>query len=191
MALRHIVVEGPDGSGKTNMVNRLHETFGFPIHTRASRSTTGPLERVDLWAAHDVDTMADQPPSVYDRHPVISEPIYASLARNEMPHGSFIDPVWRKTMRANMAPHALLIICMPPLTVVEKNVMETSDNQMPGVLRNITAIYHAYRQAWDLWPGYARWWNYTTNHTGAGYERLAVDIIKMMAISAVGPVNML
>lgn len=187
MALRHIIVEGPDGSGKTGLVAKLSHSFGYPIHERASHSRTGPVPSVDVWAHTDVATMADQPPSVYDRHPIISEPIYAALVRKEMPHGEFINPDWRKAMRARAAEHALLILCMPGLNTVTKNVLANEGDQMPGVLANIAAIYTAYQMAWDLWPGYGVHWNYTQNHTGAGYDALVASIVKLMAMSAVEP----
>lgn len=174
MKIRHIIVEGCDGTGKTNMVNRIaawrrpkllrtdppRPFPHFAIHERASTSIGGPVPDLVSWVRKDIATMADQPPSVYDRHPIISEPIYGPICRNGVP-GSFNDGVWVSTSRSMIAQHCAVIWCIPPWDVVWRNISATMNNQMPGVAINARRIYDTYVEASRRWPGVAMRWDYS------------------------------
>lgn len=175
MRIRHIIVEGCDGTGKTNMVNRIAKwrrpkvlltdtpppTFPhFSVHERASTSIGGPVPDLVDWVRKDVATMADQPPSVYDRHPLISEPIYGPICRNAVP-GSFNDGVWMATTRSLVAHYCAVIWCVPPWRDVARNIAASADNQMSGVTINARRIYDAYDRASRVWPGVSIRWDYT------------------------------
>jgi hypothetical protein len=165
MTLRHMIVEGPDGSGKSGLVARIN-ALGYTTHARASDSKSGPVPDLTTWTLNDLDDLGGlyggaRGPWVYDRHPLISERIYAPIARGTSPQGKFADLTWAHTQRKRMARHALLIVCLPPRSHVQGNVRRNASDQMPGVVDNIDAIYNAYRHSEALWPGRTLWWDYT------------------------------
>jgi hypothetical protein len=170
MAFRHLIIEGCDGSGKTGLVERLTLSLAMPVHARASTSISGPVEDVDAWVAHDVETLFEQPPSIYDRHPIISEPIYAPIARNVKPFGMFQSEVWYTARQYVLAQHALLVVCLPPWSDVRRNVYSDPNAHMPGVALNIGRLYTAYKYIGRTWPGTIVWWNYKSGD--AGYTTL-------------------
>lgn len=164
---RHIIVEGPDGGGKTGMVARIN-SLGYTTHERASSSTGGPIPDLTAWFTNDIAQIEGQDgrspetygPWVYDRHPLISEPIYAPTARHVMPQGKFGFAAWVKAQRQRLYPHMLVVWCMPDLDTVVRNVQNNSTDQMPGVVENIRQIHHEYMNVARAWTGPSLWWNY-------------------------------
>jgi hypothetical protein len=160
--LKHVIVEGCDGSGKTTLVMKLSQTFGWPVHTRASTSLGGPVPNVDDWALEDVNTMYKQEPSIYDRHPCISESIYAPIVRHVKPMGKLSDETFTTTVREIAAHFAVLVVCLPPFSFVRRNVFDEgpgTGGQMIGVQDNLHALYSAYKRVGQMWPGVIIWWN--------------------------------
>lgn len=147
--LRHIIVEGPDGSGKTTLIDKLSSALRMPLHKRASDSIKGPeLSTLDVWVNTDVNLMHRAAPSIYDRHPLVSEPIYGPVCRGKVP-GMFNQDWWVKTMTTRTAHYALLVMCLPPLDVCQEGM--SSGPQMAGVEANYVNLYHSYQRA--VWPG--------------------------------------
>ena len=180
--LRHIIVEGCDGSGKTTLVTKLTKSFAFPIHERASSSLDGPRPDADVWALEDVNTMAKQPQSIYDRHPCISEPIYAPIVRRVRPIGLFAEPGFADSLRAMASEHALLVLCYPPFSFVRRNVFDEGpgvNGQMVGVQDNLRTLYRAYRDVGMVWPGHIIWWN-GWQSTSYDYNKLCEQIHSKM-----------
>jgi hypothetical protein len=159
---RHIIVEGPDASGKDGLIRRLLPLFPqFKLHERASTSKGGPVPHLTGWVVEDMWKMPHRGPWVYNRHPLISEPIYAPIARGVTPQGLFYDDVWVTQQRASLAQQCVVVWCMPPASVVTHNVTETADTHMPGVADNIDALYGAYRALMSEWVGPWFLWDYT------------------------------
>lgn len=157
---RHVVVEGPDGSGKSRMVERIHTELGYPVHAKASDSITGPVQDLSGWTMRVQHEMAvTVEPMVFDRHPVISEPIYGRLVRASVRPG-FEDRLWLNTRKLALMPKAVVIWCLPPLDVVRANL--TLDRDMPGVVESIDRVYEAYVAAYRTWGGWSIRWDYTT-----------------------------
>lgn len=153
MSLRHIIVEGPDGSGKSTLIKHLMN--GLPgkweLAPRASTSIGGPVKDLTDWTIADLRNMPTYEPRIYDRHPVISEPIYGRICRGK-PIGPFLDDeFWVKMFREYLAQRALVIWCLPPLELVREQL--NMADQMPGVVDNIAHIYGEYRQSAARWPG--------------------------------------
>ena len=171
-----IVVEGPDGSGKDTLIEKLLKDFGHELMLgpRAVKSSKeGPVDALPSWTVRDVnswdylDTMR-----IYNRHPVISEPIYGSIIRGHMAMG--MSPIVTAA-RPIMERDCLVIWCCPDLSRVTENVHDGRD--MPGVQENIRAIYKAYRAAERGWLGKKVVYDYTLhgNHRGSyGSVKLAV-----------------
>lgn len=69
-----IILEGPDGAGKSTIAERLSKEYNLPI-----KSGEGPPKSPQDFSER-VDRYLSLPARyIYDRHPVISGPIYASL----------------------------------------------------------------------------------------------------------------
>ena len=155
-----IVLEGPDGGGKTTLLEAI--TKRYPDIVQAPRACTpvgGPVENLFDWATRDVDSWPLRPFSVYDRHPLISEYVYGNSARKK-PEKDFTTKK-AATLRQVMYHQALVIFCLPPLKVVRENVQANAPEQMAGVVENITKIYQMYAFLARTWPGRAHIYNYT------------------------------
>lgn len=166
--IRHIIVEGCDGTGKTNLVNRILTRYPqMTMHERASSSKGGPVAALDEWTERDVRTMGSQPMSVYDRHPVISEPIYGAICRGGVP-GQFNYSDWLRCMTQAMSEFTIVIWCMPPWPNVRDNIFNTRDNQMPGVTLHARRIYDTYDRVSRAWPGSCLRHDYTKDPESTG-----------------------
>lgn len=144
-----IVLEGPDGGGKSTLAKRLVAEFGLPLHKRASDSINGPVTDLFDWAYKDVCTMPDQPLAIYDRHPLLSEYIYGPIVRSALPSG-FTTTTAHALIRM-MAPRVLVVMCRPLNARLIASVDASRD--MPGVTERIEAIATAYDALKMFWPG--------------------------------------
>ncbi|AGI12317.1 thymidylate kinase [Mycobacterium phage FF47] len=152
-----IIVEGPDGAGKTTLIQELQYLFpGLEVHPRFCTSTGGPI--ANLSEAVFKDVQARPTHFIYDRHPVVSEYVYRTcVPPAEGPSGAFLSDSMMR-IRQRIARHSLMIWCLPSLTAVMTNIMD--DDQMPGVRENITKIYNLYQQHRVFWPGRSVVFNY-------------------------------
>lgn len=169
--IRHVVVEGCDATGKDGLLDALIKyrapgigsTPHFTMHPRASTSLGGPVSNLDSWVMDDLASMPTQTPSLYNRHPLISELIYAKY-RKVTPglRGKFRQPPWVKLNQHIMAQHCVVVFCAPPWEVVKHNLMVSgADAHMPGVFDNAQVLYLDYLRMAGEWPGPKMWYNYT------------------------------
>lgn len=153
MARKHIIVEGPDGSGKDTLIRSLiawkHWPEPFVLSPRASTSTGGPVLDLESWVINDLMSMSTKPPAIYNRHPLVSESIYSDVRRvnpgSQLPNGE-----WLPQMRRFAANHCVLVLCLPPFETVDSQARMGQDH-MPGVLEHLRVIYDRY--ATFAWPG--------------------------------------
>lgn len=168
MTLQHIIVEGPDGAGKTTFIKTLRQYLGDftvdgepPLHPRFSHSLRGPdLGNLANLVTDDTYRMPRTPRMVYDRHPLISEYIYGPLCRGGVPDVFRVNS-WRTNMTEIVAASAVVVLCLPPVANVMKAVLQPGDGQMPGVIDNIGKIWHAYDRL--TWPGVMLHYDYTAH----------------------------
>lgn len=144
-----IIVEGPDGGGKSNLVRYLSKHFDLPVHARASDSINGPVKNLFQWVIDDVSTQPEQPLSIYDRHPLISEYIYGPICRAKLPDG-FTSTSAHAWIR-HMAVRSLVVLCRPPNERLIASVAPERD--MPGVTEHIERIAACYDAMRMFWPG--------------------------------------
>lgn len=157
-----LIVEGPDGSGKTTLVHKLIQEFDISQAPRASDSVEGPVKNLTKWVDDDLLHWGFSPIRIYDRYPLISEPIYGPLIRGSVPD-RFTDK-WMRSRMNSFRSMSLVIWCIPPFKVVDKNVSE-SDNQMRGVQEDIDAIWHMYAVQAHTWSGNGVIYDYTQENT--------------------------
>ena len=141
---KHVIVEGPDGAGKSSLIKIITRDIStLPMHPRdrASDSISGPVASLDHWVVDDLVNMSSRRPSVYDRHPLISEPIYGPITRGKVP-GLFNKRRWVDLGLGYLAAYTVIVICLPPLATVRRNVATSA--QMAGVVEHINEIWGEY-----------------------------------------------
>ena len=173
--IRHVIVEGPDGAGKTTLIGKLMADWPpMKLADRPVKSDGSRIPKLDQWVIESANSAVARPKSIHDRHAIISEPIYGTVVRGNLP-GMFAQPWWVNVMMQRMAMHALLILCLPPISVVRENVKANESDQMSGVVGNIDPIWHAYNML--PWPGVMMRYDYTIMNplTTAHIARKVID----------------
>lgn len=157
-----IILEGPDGGGKSSLAARISTRFGLPHAPRASHSIDGPVPDLERWVTDDLATWGPHAPTrLYDRYPLISEPIYGDICRPDEPVK--LTPEFIKSVRDQFLDEALVIFCLPPLRKV-KDVVDRVP-QMAGVRNNIPLIWRAYANLVHSYIGKSLMYDYTrTDH---------------------------
>jgi molybdopterin-guanine dinucleotide biosynthesis protein len=137
-----IIVEGPDGAGKTTLIKSIQELTGFEVAKRVVNKETKALLDLKVW----VEDNLDQGPhdAIYDRYRLISEFIYGPTLRITQQPG-FTDFDWvLHSMSKLYENDPIIIYCLPPLDTVRFNLEGDPDNTQ--VVDHIEQIYTAYLQ---------------------------------------------
>jgi hypothetical protein len=165
-----ILVEGADGSGKTTLVEAICEHFKLEegIRGTSDRDKLYEVTRRDTHTALALAVECSLAPRVWDRlfysdfvyAPVTGRPV--AFPREE---AEFVQDI----IEVLMPP---LIICHPPLRVIEENLQ---GKQMEGVRENIAAIHNAYKKIFGVGGKFggmgqtgAMWYDYTGNFPNVG-----------------------
>lgn len=174
---KHVIVEGPDGSGKDTLIADLMAHDRFTMHPRASTSLGGPVDDLAQWVdASYAGIRGSVYPSLFNRHPVISEPIYGRFRPNKPTHPMFCNVAWLFRQQRRLASLPVLVVwCMPGVDTVRTNVLSAPHDHMPGVASNIDKIYRAYQQYYERWPGPMLIHNYTRGATARGNLIAAIN----------------
>jgi hypothetical protein len=123
-----IIIEGPDGSGKTSLIQKLSSKLGYEIAPKAVGSDAQELTDLRRWVDRSLD--GGWQPVLYDRHALISEGIYGP-AWNGQVREPFQDNYW---LCLAMARFTLLrptiIYCLPPVETVVENIRKDPHNDL-------------------------------------------------------------
>ena len=167
-----IVIEGPDGAGKTRLAQRLSHDLEIPIATRVVSSDTHPMFDLVEWVQNNIEVGLTR--TIFDRHRLISEPIYGPVLRKCQAPG-FEDMGWlRTTQRSWRQLGPLVIFCLPPLEEVLLNLDQA--NQPEQVILRAETIYWLYFNQASLWSPLHTW-----DYTKDGYNdvrNLVVDFAR-------------
>lgn len=137
-----IVVEGPDGSGKTTLIKELSKSLKLPVAPRVVSKDAEAMVDLVEWVKTNVG--GGFKPLIFDRHRLISEFIYGPILRDDQSPG-FISTNWVAEMLFKFYTcNPIIIYCLPPVEVVEQNVKADPDNQV--VWGKSRALYTAYNQ---------------------------------------------
>jgi hypothetical protein len=161
-----IIVEGPDGAGKSTLVHHLAEKYNIPIAARVVDENTNPMiDDLKHWT--EVNLKKGLQWMIFDRHRLISEPIYAPVMKRRAQPG-FDDVKWFTGRMIDFTRiHPFIIYCLPDFEVVKANLADDPHNLV--VYNLIEYIYNAYvaQAAGDIARGQAVLYDY--NH---GPERI-------------------
>lgn len=138
-----IIVEGPDGCGKTLLAKQLSRMTSFPIAPRVVSEDAEAM--VDLVKWTNDNLKAGWQSVIFDRHRLISEPIYGPILRGELETGfdNFAQMNYWLDLFYRIDP--IIIYCLPPMKTMRGNVMGNPANR----------IYHDHPQRVNLvWGAY-------------------------------------
>lgn len=163
-----IIIEGPDGAGKTTLVEHLAQKYDLPIAERVVDKDTHPIN-TDLKHWTEVNLKAGLQWKIFDRHRLISEPIY-SACMNRKTHEGFDDIGWLTARMIDFTRiHPFIVYCLPPYSTIESNLEDDQNNTAVwGYAENIYNLYLA-AAAGDVARGQAVLFNY---HLDGKYERV-------------------
>lgn len=181
ITIRHIVVEGPDGAGKTDLIRDLANHLGLPVHPRFVQSRTQPPDDLDQRVTDDLATPAftqGYHTWIYDRHPLISELIYGPIVRGRL-LGQFRYPSWVDRMRMTLAQRVIVVWCLPPYAEVANNVNPERDR--PDVVDKMYDIYQRYTHVHKTWPGPFLTHDYTAAPAGSANRGVVISRIRRLA----------
>lgn len=152
-----IVVEGPDGSGKTTLVKQLAEHFQLPVAKGVVEKNTHAMTDLKEWTDQNLEKGFQK--VIFDRHRLVSAPIYDAVLRK----GSGLDDtIWLRAKYAQwFAIAPLVIYCLPPLAIVEENISRDNDNE--AVADQIDHLWRGYnyRATMDAAMGLGLIYDYT------------------------------
>lgn len=139
--MKLIVVEGPDGSGKSTLIENLR--YATDRYFCIFKPTGPPRTSQNLYGAvRHLGALRYGPdvPIVVDRHPLISEPIYGVALRNE--------DIVAKRYSAEEVQFLLdvtvdrLIYCRPPAHIIAESLGK--NRQLKGVSEQVGKIIGMY-----------------------------------------------
>lgn len=136
-----VIVEGPDGAGKSTLIADLMERFKISTAPRVVSKDAEAMVDLKVWVEQNIAEGFQY--KIFDRHRLISEYIYGPLLRKEQQPG-FTDLAWSTVMlhRLYTTVEPIVIYCLPPLEVVRANVLRDPENKV--VAEHIDAMYAAY-----------------------------------------------
>lgn len=136
-----IIAEGPDGAGKTALVQYLSAKYDIPIAEKVVGEDTKPIEK-DLKAWTETNLKKGLQWQLFDRHRLISEPIYGPCMGRSA-HPGFDDIQWLTARMIDFTRvRPLIIFCLPPFDSVKSNL--TDDPRNIVISAFIEPIYASY-----------------------------------------------
>lgn len=159
-----LIVEGPDGSGKTHLAKRLAEKFNLKYRRYPGLSSSSGPDGAGIVEWWNEQIGQNDPDAIYDRCFYISETIYqpATPGRPLIVDGEAMASGIIRL--ANMDPS--FIFCLPPLETTLSNVHQSERDRLQGVDDfALTKIHWAYWSFYGMWSNQnypaVTMWDYT------------------------------
>lgn len=136
-----IITCGMDNSGKTTLINTLKKIHGDAIEVVKPPGPFNSSEELQNWLNPEMNRMKtfqfDKSMIIYDRFPLISEPIYGSIIRGE---SMIAKPDFSKVFQEAIFP-VTIIYCRPP----NEKILDFGEReQMDGVINKSLELLIAY-----------------------------------------------
>lgn len=176
-----VIVEGPDGAGKSTLVKQLQDLF--PELKTGERGTDNrdllwTVTRSDTYNALRLALTPEEPPRIWDRL-YWSEFVYYPFTSRECQF-TIQDQMLIPSVIAGIA--APVIWCLPPKDLVLEN--EAKAHQMEGVSDNISDIYDAYvrmgRNLDDPRLNALFWYDYSGETPGYNFAQIAETVARFI-----------
>lgn len=142
-----IIVEGPDGAGKSTLIKTLVPWLNevlldeWSLAERVVGKDTKTSVNLRAWT--DENLAKGFHTTVYDRHRLISDPIYSVAMGKNMEFGGLYEFPWLlEAWNQLVECEPLIIYCLPPYSLVQRNVISDPDNLVTSPF--IGSIYHGY-----------------------------------------------
>lgn len=138
-----VIIEGPDGSGKSTLISQLRASTELYCHVL---STSGPPPGFNA-VIEELGWLANFPRSLFlicDRYRLISETIYGPILRGKSLVGAF-----NMHLIAEAEVDAI-IYCRPRLETIVENVRRTKAAQLSGIWEHLGEIVQAYDELFDF-----------------------------------------
>jgi len=169
-----IVVEGPDGCGKTTLVNQISVDCRLRVGARntADRDNIWKTSKQDTYEALAEAVEGNEAPVVWDRLGPFSDPVYSRVLGHPPQFKSEEIQFTSAIFKALRCP---IIICIVPLEVAQGNAETT--HQMKGVHENFAHIHGKYGGlflAMRSWPN-THAYNYRIK---GAYDELLENVIR-------------
>lgn len=174
-----IILEGPDGAGKTTLLNQLKADLGLEVAPRVVSKDAQSMVDLQEWVRTNLNQGFQH--TLFDRHRLISEPIYGPILR-DTPEPGFSDMMWfHEALYRFYRIKPIVIYCLPPFESVWKNVMSSDDNQIfHDNERALRTIYFSYfnKAATEYVLRNRECWvyDYTSSHADITYRALLQNL---------------
>lgn len=152
-----IVLEGPDGSGKTSLAELMQEELGLEYRRppkevlSSSQGPTGEPRGLIEWWLEELDKCQTQHNyakiGVYDRTTFISDPIYR-LAMGGMPQGTIKEMMGGVYYLANYA--YVKVFCLPDFETTLLNVKREGRDKLALPDDKLYVIWWAYHWVYQM-----------------------------------------
>ena len=166
-----IILEGPDGGGKTTLAHKIAEEFGMEYRRPPEEllsSLTGPSPGLHEWWREQMRRPThERMEGVYDRCFWISEPIYAAMSKR-VPLINH-DLLWRGISDL-WAEGPLMIFCMTDEAGMLENTYVAGRPRLASIagdaidMRCITFLYWACYGTWLQALNHVIQWDYNRDH---------------------------
>lgn len=136
-----LIVEGPDGAGKTTLVETLKAMTGFEVAPRVVSAETKALTDLMVWTERNVDEGFQE--KIFDRHRLISDPIYRFAIRAKQMDPRLYNIQWMSQMYGKFQLcDPIVVYCLPPFGTVKRNLEGDENNR--AVIADIDRVYYMY-----------------------------------------------
>lgn len=166
-----IILEGPDGAGKTQLARRLSTDLNIEIEPRVVQSDMTSDIPLAEWAYAQMQEWPRK--IIYDRFTTISEFIYGPLYRGDVRPGFDLKSTFTMLTRMFEEANPVVVYCMPPLNNVITNV--TDDALNIEAAPKIKGLYWLYFDRMVRDPN-CLVWDYTMDKDSKHYAELLKSI---------------
>jgi adenylate kinase family enzyme len=168
-----IIIEGPDGSGKSTYIDKLSKYFNIPV------AHSGGPQQSEIEITNRIEDQIEDPNKLVlrDRSPIISERIYGTLLdRNSIMKD---DKVFNRYLYHLLSFHPVIIYCRPP-----NEVLFNMSNHQPGMFDTEEHFHEVNKRQKEIVAKYDEIFNniphykYDYTSTNSNRSNLIINVIK-------------